>query len=252
LPGEDACEACLAGGMKESFNKTTDNRTDIKIRRLHTDLSGIKAPNIRGYKCFLLVVDNATRYTRIALLRDKSAASVLPAFREIKSQVARESQGLKVVFVRADNGKGEFGIEFQSYLKKDSVQFEPSSAYKHSMNRVIERAMAEINKKIISMLYETKASYTLWCFAAEYAVYLKNRLVTKALPFGQCLTETPYEAYYERHPNIRNLRMGMCWIPLESGRKDEVYVRTANQRPKVCFCRHERKSYLEVVESPDP
>jgi hypothetical protein len=44
--------------------------------------------------------------SQIAFLRDKSAASVLPAFREIKSQVERESQGLKVVFVRADNGKG--------------------------------------------------------------------------------------------------------------------------------------------------
>jgi hypothetical protein len=123
LPGEDACEPCLASGMKESFNKTTDNRADIKIRRLHTDLSGIKASSIRGYKYFLLVVDDATRYTWIALAKDKSAASILLIFREIKSQVERESQNenLKVVFVRADNARGEFGIEFQTYLKEDGI-----------------------------------------------------------------------------------------------------------------------------------
>jgi hypothetical protein len=225
LPGKDACEACLAGGMKESFNKTTDNRTDIKIRRLHVDLSGVKATSVRGYKYFLLVVDDATRYTWIALVKDKSAASILPAFKEIKSWIEKESQGQKVVFVRADNGKGEFGIEFQTHLKNEGIQFEPSPPYKHSMNGVIERAMAEINKKIISMLYEAKAGYTLWCFAAEYAVYLKNRIVTKALPFGQCLTESPYEAYYERQPNIRNIRVWGCTaFPLNlAGRTKSMY-----------------------------
>ena len=227
LPGEDACEPCLAGGMKESFNKTTDNRTDVKIRRLHTDLSGIKASSIRGYKYFLLVVDDATRYTWVALVKDKSAASILPVFKEIKSQVERESQNenLKVVFVRADNARGEFGIEFQAYLKEDGIQFEPSPAYKHSMNGVVERAMAEINEKITSMLYEAKASYTLWCFAAEHAVYLKNRLVTQALPFGQYLTETPYEAYYERKPNLQKLRVWGCVaFPLNlAGRTKSTY-----------------------------
>jgi hypothetical protein len=29
--GETACEACLAGCIKESFNKTTDNREQLKV-----------------------------------------------------------------------------------------------------------------------------------------------------------------------------------------------------------------------------
>ena len=66
--GESACEACLAGRMKETFNKTTDNCAQVKIRRLHTDISGIKAKSIRGYRYFLLVVDDATRYSWVALL----------------------------------------------------------------------------------------------------------------------------------------------------------------------------------------
>jgi hypothetical protein len=39
--GETACESCLAGRMKESFNKTTDSRMDVRLRRLHCDISGI-------------------------------------------------------------------------------------------------------------------------------------------------------------------------------------------------------------------
>ncbi|KAI0997844.1 hypothetical protein K3495_g10345 [Podosphaera aphanis] len=38
--GENACEACLAGKMKETFSKKTDNRTSRPARRLHADISG--------------------------------------------------------------------------------------------------------------------------------------------------------------------------------------------------------------------
>jgi hypothetical protein len=43
--GETACEACLAGRIKESFNKTTDNREQLKVRRLYTNISDIKSRN---------------------------------------------------------------------------------------------------------------------------------------------------------------------------------------------------------------
>ncbi|KAI0997550.1 hypothetical protein K3495_g10638, partial [Podosphaera aphanis] len=39
--GYEACVPCLAGKMKESFNKKTHNRTHIPARRLHADISGI-------------------------------------------------------------------------------------------------------------------------------------------------------------------------------------------------------------------
>ena len=60
--GETACEGCLAGRIKESFNKTTDNRQQVKARKIYADISGIKAISFRRYKYYFLVVDNATRY----------------------------------------------------------------------------------------------------------------------------------------------------------------------------------------------
>jgi hypothetical protein len=41
--GETVCEACLAGRIKESFNKTTDNRKQLKVQRLYANISGIKS-----------------------------------------------------------------------------------------------------------------------------------------------------------------------------------------------------------------
>jgi len=61
--GRRACEGCLAGKMKESFNKKSDTRSTIRVRRLHADTSGILPISIRGYRYFLLVIDDATRCT---------------------------------------------------------------------------------------------------------------------------------------------------------------------------------------------
>ena len=208
--GETACEACLAGKMKESFNKTTDNRQQVKVRRLHADISGIKVKSLRGFRYFLLVCDDATREIWIALLRDKSAGEVVPKFRELLSLIEKES-GCECVFVRSDNGKGEFGAVFQELLAQKAIQFEPSLAYEHALNGVIERAMGKVNAKILSMLFHAKLPNIFWDYAAEHAVWLLNRLPTTALPYGEYSEAmTPFQAYFGRRPDLRDTRIFGC------------------------------------------
>ena len=71
-------KGCLASKMKESFNKKIDNRSTIKIRRLHADISGIQVPSAKGYRYWLLMIDDSTRISWIRLLKSKSAKDVLP------------------------------------------------------------------------------------------------------------------------------------------------------------------------------
>jgi len=40
LYSKKLCEPCLAGKMKELFNKKTDKREGKRVRRLYTDLFG--------------------------------------------------------------------------------------------------------------------------------------------------------------------------------------------------------------------
>ena len=58
--------------MKESFNKVTDSRLSVAGRRVHCDLSGIRGLSIKGYRYWLLVIDDATRATAVRILKDKS------------------------------------------------------------------------------------------------------------------------------------------------------------------------------------
>ena len=76
----------------------------------------------------------------------------------------------KCVYVRADNGSGEFGATFQDSLAKDGVQFEPSLPFKHSLNRVIERAIGIITEIAKTIMYQAKMPYQLWDYSVEHAV----------------------------------------------------------------------------------
>jgi hypothetical protein len=78
--------------------------------------------------------------------------------------------GDKVVMVKADNAKGEFGSEFQNKCKEDRIQFEPCPVYKHSLNGVSERAVYTTDYKIRLLLFDSKLLIDLWCLAAEHAI----------------------------------------------------------------------------------
>ena len=97
--------------MKESFNKKTDSRQTHRIQRLHADMSGILPISIRGYRYFLLVICDATRATWIRFLKTKSTTDVLLALLDVKAVIEKETRD-KVVYVRCDNRKGEFGQTF--------------------------------------------------------------------------------------------------------------------------------------------
>jgi hypothetical protein len=61
LYGEKLCEPCLAGKMKESFNKKTNKREGKRVRRLHADLFGYYLASVRGFRYFLVVLCDISR-----------------------------------------------------------------------------------------------------------------------------------------------------------------------------------------------
>jgi len=139
-PGNTACEGCLAGQMKEHFNKKTDTRSKVKIQRIHADISGIRPESFRGYKYFMLYMDDDTRMCWVYLMKTKTSEESISVFKQFKSMIENET-GNKIQYFRADNGKGEFSSAFQDMLKSFGIQLEASPPYKHSMNGVVERAM---------------------------------------------------------------------------------------------------------------
>jgi hypothetical protein len=220
--GNHACEGCQAGKMKESFHKSTDSRSDSKAYRLHMDISGIKITSTQGYHYFILITDDATRYTWIRYSKQKDTANMFPILQDVISQAELYSNN-KVIVVRADNGKGEFGQEFQNDLIQKGKQFEPSPPYKHSLNGVIERHIAIINDTTRSLIYHAKLPEAFWDYATEYATWLYNRTPTKALPYKAITAILPYTAWTGKAPKLSMARIFGCtaylYIPTENRRK---------------------------------
>lgn len=204
--GHETCEACAAGKIKETFRKKTDSRVTRKGRRLHGDISGKLPKSYRGNQYFLLITDDATRCSWIRLLKDKSAREIQPHIREVCGIIKRDT-GEDVAYFRCDNGSGEFGEDFQGWLKTlpSSPRHEPCPPYKHSLNGVIERAIQTMDNTARSMIYEAKLPLIFWDYAVEHAIWIKNRVPTDALPWpvpepgsedqGTCI---PLEAYTGR------------------------------------------------------
>ena len=61
LYSKKLCEPCLAGKIKESFNKKTDKREGKRVRRLYADLFGYYLAFVRGFRYFLVVSCDASR-----------------------------------------------------------------------------------------------------------------------------------------------------------------------------------------------
>ena len=86
--GRNACQPCLAGKMKRSFDrKPTLTRNTKKGRVIHCDTSGRLEVSVQGYHYFLLVVDDAARYIWIRLLKTLQTAEVFPQLEEIMTKI---------------------------------------------------------------------------------------------------------------------------------------------------------------------
>jgi hypothetical protein len=228
--GKRACEGYLAGKMKERLSKSTTSCSNKAEAKLHTDMSGRIGISIRGYRYFLLVCNDVSRYTWIRLLKTVQTEEVLPQLQNILSWVERYT-GNKVTAVRADNGKGEFSIHFQNHLTSQGIVFEPYPPYNHAMNGVAERAIYTTDCKTRSLLFEGSLSGEFWCYAMEHAVYIKNKVPTSALPFGDLLPSnaiTPWHAYTGQLPQFEKLVTFGCHAnPLNTLEKHP---------PKMPFC----------------
>ncbi|KAI1004535.1 hypothetical protein K3495_g3674 [Podosphaera aphanis] len=150
----------------------------------------------------------------VSLLHTKEIKEVSNLFKQIIAMVEVQSEN-KVWYIRADNGKSDFGPAFTDYLNERGTQFEPCPLYKHSMNGVAEREIGVLATYARSIMFEAQLPHQFWDYAIEHAVWIRNRLPTSALPFGPSESTTstweiPNAAWYEKLPKLQNLRSFGC------------------------------------------
>ena len=177
---EMRCPECeLTKSRRKPAPKEAITRADQPVYRLHADLSGRKLQSLQGYRYYLIVVDDCSRYRWVRMLRNKSdAENEVCALIEA---VEREKAPAKVSVFRSDGG-GEFiTASLKEFFKQRGIKPEKSAPYSQFQNGVAERSIGIIDECARAMMMVSSSPSYDWCHAVNHAVYVRNRLPTRAL-----------------------------------------------------------------------
>ncbi|KAJ0540969.1 putative RNA-directed DNA polymerase [Helianthus annuus] len=269
------CDACLLGKHSRApFPNQAKFRSLKPLDLVYGDLCGpITPPTHAGKKYIFLLVDDCTRYMWAYLLTSKDQA--FETFKEFKEKVEKEAQ-TKLKMLRTDRG-GEFtSAEFNKYCKNNGIARQLTAPYSPQQNGVVERRNRTMLSTTRSMLKAMNMPQNFWGEAIRHAIYVLNRVPTKAL-----VNKTPYEALKGRKPNLEHLKVFGCTayakvLPLQQKKLDDrsapmVYLGIEEgskayrlydpAKNKICVSRDVKfmegqpwnwNSYMETVDSGNP
>ncbi|KAG7546288.1 Zinc finger CCHC-type [Arabidopsis suecica] len=189
--------------VRQTFPKATSYRASHLLELIHGDLCGPITPSTAAQNKYIFVlIDDYSRYMWSLLLKEKSEA--FERFKKFKALVEQET-GFKIGTLRTDRG-GEFtSQEFQSFCDVSGIQRHLTAPYSPQQNEVVERRNRTLLEMTRSILKHMKVPNYLWGEAVRHATYLINRVGTRTL-----ITQTPYEAFKGKKPNISHLRVFGC------------------------------------------
>ena len=206
----DFCGNCAIGKLaKTKFPKGSQRQTK-PLDIIHMDLCGpMEVPTPSNYRYFMVLVDDATRYTHVSLLKRKEEA-----FEQFKLFKVRAENFLsrKIKAIQSDGG-GEFiSNEFIQYCAKNGIQRRITNAHTPEQNGVAERMNRTLMETARTMLHAKELPKTLWGTAINTACYIRNRCPTSILN-----NKTPYEAWTNDKPDISHLKVygSEAWVHIE-------------------------------------
>ena len=141
------CQNCIAGKHhRTSFPKKSAFRETEPLELIHMDICGsITLSTLGGSRYFLLIIDDFSRLTWVAMLQCKSDA--FEAFKRFKN-LAETEKGMKIKTLRSNRG-GEFtSDEFTNYCLKNGIKRQLTAPYSPQQNGVVERK----NRVVVSLV----------------------------------------------------------------------------------------------------
>ena len=202
------CEGCVYGKHHRQPFPTDGRRRGKQIGDIiHSDVVGPnRVPSPNGAKYFVIFKDDYSGYSEVKFLKQKSEVPDL--FKVFVNRLEVET-GQRVNTLRSDNGGEYESNEFSQWLESKGIRHETSVAETPEQNGVAERQNRTVIESARCMLHSTgrplESVLELWAEATNCAVYLRNRVLAKALE-----GKTPYEAWTGRKPNLSHIRVFGC------------------------------------------
>lgn len=216
------CTACLGAKLThQPFPKKADWRSRIAGEGYHCDVWGpIKTESIWKNRYYVSFTDDATRMVQVYFMKEKGEASKFIA--EHVAAVERKF-GKGPAWMRFDNGKELVNSTTKSLCATKGIEIHTTAPYSPSQNGVAERLNRTLLELVRAMMIAKSVPAFLWDEAVSHAVYLRNRVLTSALP-----GRTPYEAYHGKKPDVSFLREfgSDVWVLDESTGRSKLSPRS--------------------------
>ncbi len=167
----------------------------------HKDEEGRTITSIDGYRSYLLIIDEASRYTWIFLTKTKAPPlEILQQFFE-----QHGNRNLPNRIVRTDEG-GELwaSTKFKETVMNAGYIMEPTAPGAPFQNGLAEQPNQTFGTMVRCLLHSANLCPEYWSYALVHAVYLKNRLPHTAI------RDTPFHKYTGQRPTAKFLRVFGC------------------------------------------
>ena len=184
---------------KNPFPRST-SKVSTQLGRVHSDICGPYPKSEGGAIYNLTFLDELTHYAFSAPISDRSSETVKREFLQFIAAVERET-GLKVRSLRSDGG-GEYQGDLTPVLQALGVKHEITPPHTPELNGKAERLNRTLNNTVRAMLLQANMPQSFWAKAMATAVYLHNRLLSKALD-----DDIPFERWFNKPLGIKDLNI---------------------------------------------
>uniref|UniRef100_A0A2N9F3Y6 Retrovirus-related Pol polyprotein from transposon TNT 1-94 n=1 Tax=Fagus sylvatica TaxID=28930 RepID=A0A2N9F3Y6_FAGSY len=204
----ETCVDCIKGKQTNKSKKGANRSSDI-LEIIHTDICSLDMDS-HGQKYFISFIDDYSRYMYLYMLYNKNEA--LDAFKIFKAEVEKQC-GKQIKIVRSDRGGEYYGRytedgqapgPFAKFLQEHGIVAQYTMPGSPDQNGVAERRNRTLLDMVRSMLSSSNLPKSLWAEALKTAVYILNRVPTKAVP------KTPFELWKGWKPSLRHMRVWGC------------------------------------------
>jgi hypothetical protein len=212
------CVHCIAAKLtRRPFPRKADHRSLIPGEGIHSDVWGpVKPQSIGRFSYYISFTDDATRFVRVYFLKgkDDAFARIAEYFALMKRKFGKAPSWIKFV-----NGTELVNDKSKSLCAAEGTELRTTAP---SQNGVAERLNRTLLELAHAMFIAKSQPQYLWDEAIATAVYIRNRVLTTALP-----GKTPFEAYHGKKPDISHLREFGCdvWVLDESVGRSKLSAR---------------------------
>lgn len=206
------CDVCHYARQKRLPFSLSSSRAAHPFDLVHLDVWGpCSLPSIHGYKYFLTIVDDNTRYTWISLLKGKFEVQnkVMLFLAMVENQF-----GKRVKIIRSDNGT-EF--KMGDLCVKKGILHQFNCVETPEQNARVERKHQHILSVARALMLQSSLPKYLCSYSIQHVVYLINRMPSLILNQNSPITSYCMENYPSLMISECLVVFALClpWLPAE-------------------------------------